>query len=225
MATPARGVPQGGGRKLGGEAPRAPFGPRRPAQTNQRRGPLVELPLSAAPRAGHAAPAVLGHAHGRVRELLKGPLQVVHGALPLGRELQSVVEVAVVDTSVICHVDHGTAHDGVHISRVEGGHQQVHVRLELPGLPELVREALDGHVGHAEERVEPHAKVRSQLGLVLGLERALVGRKEGAARVVHEVQARGPGLPAPVAQGVERLQGLDGVQEHPAAPLLLHVGG
>ncbi len=94
------------------------------------------------------------------------------------REIQHLVEIAVVNLAVPSHADQRPAHQAFHSGRIEVVHQQRHVRVVLALLLKKRREALDGHVGDSEQAIELDAEGFAQLFLVVGLQTFLRrGRK------------------------------------------------
>src|SRR5208337_3884327 len=135
-----------------------------------------------------AAEAVGRRRNPRVRERLE--LVPVPDRTRAGAEgnLEHLVEVAVVKTSVISHRDEASAHD----SRQRGGIEVVHEErrvLRLSTLPGEIRsKASNRHVGKREEPVKGNAESMAELVAVLRLELGFRRRKRRAHRVVDEVE-------------------------------------
>ena len=88
-----------------------------------------------------ADPARLEPARGR------GPARGGGAREGLDREVEHLVEVAVVERPVPADRDRVAAHEPRDRRRVEGRHQPLHVLLEVAALDEPVEEAVDRHVG------------------------------------------------------------------------------
>ena len=88
-------------------------------------------------------------------------------------------------------------------------------------------EAVDGHVGDADEPVEVDAVLLSQVFLVGRLELLLRGRQVHSGRVVHEIQPERAGsVPVvvdPVSPLVQHAEGGDAPPEDLVAPLSIDV--
>jgi hypothetical protein len=134
------------------------------------------------------------------------------------RQVEHLVEVAVVQRAVVANRERVAAHHPAGRGGVERRHQPLHVGVERAALLQELQEARDGHVGDRVERaeldvVEPrHLRFHSASSIAW-----LPGRKV-PDRVGHQVQQEARPRLA-VAQRVELLQRRDGLLEDAVAAL------
>ena len=114
----------------------------------------------------------------------------------LHRQLEHLVEVAVVERPVPGNRDRVAAHQASDRGRIEGAHEPLHVCLQIAALDEPVQETADRHVRQSEEAVERDAVLPGEPGLPVTLERRLRPWKEGSDRIAHEGQPALAGHPA-----------------------------
>jgi hypothetical protein len=106
----------------------------------------------------------------------------------LGTQVQSSVEVAVIDLAVPGHIDRVPAHKPAYRAGVEGMDEKLHVRGVLARLVQRVGKPLDWHVGDGVEGIEADSLVVLQAPTILVLQRGLRRRQTGSEGVVNQVQ-------------------------------------
>ena len=109
--------------------------------------------------------------------------------VPLGH-IQHLVEVTIVQITLIIHAQGIPAHHGFKIVAIVVVAQQLHVIVELVMRQQHRAEAADGHIGDGQQAVEAHAEALVQLAVVVRLQGRLRRRQMGAHRVVDQVQGQ-----------------------------------
>ena len=103
-------------------------------------------------------------------------------------QMDHLVEIAVVDSSLPVDADQRAAHDVRDCLWIEIIYQQLHVGFSFTASLEVVREAVDWEVGQCEELIECDSELVLELGSVLRLQGRLRGREKCSSRVVDEVE-------------------------------------
>src|SRR5262245_14212956 len=189
-----------------------------------RSGGRDEAPATARAGARGAAEAVRAGRDRLRLELGEGP-QVEDAARSAAeRELEHLVEVAVVERAVEAHRHRLATHELRHGAGIEVAHEQRHVLGRPPIALERVREALDRHVRQREQAPEADPEARAELRAVARLELGLRRRERGALRVVDEVELE-PRAGFAVAERAEAVQRGDAALEDAAAALRVDVLG
>jgi hypothetical protein len=104
------------------------------------------------------------------------------------RQVEHLVEVAVVQRAVPSHRQRGAAHDGVRRGRVEGTGEPVHVARIVAAVEQELEKTADGHVGDGEQTVEHHAVAVIQFATKARLQAVLRRWQEGAHGVVDQIE-------------------------------------
>ena len=112
---------------------------------------------------------------------------------PRQRQIEHLVEVAVIEVAAPVDRDEAAAHHAVEVVVAMGLAQQAHVAVELALRDQGRAEPLDRHVGKREQAVEFDSEFAAELAPVVGFERLLRRRQRRALRVVDEF-AVGPQL-------------------------------
>src|SRR3954451_20872585 len=173
-----------------------------------------------AARPRRTAQAVLAECDAAPKRGVEVETEDAEGPAPAAvcRELEHLVEVAIVDTPVVADTQQAAAHDALGRGRVERRRELVEVGLELTGLLEVQPEAVDRHVGDGVEAVERKAELRLQLSLVVGFERRLRRRQVRSDRVVDQIE-REPAPVDAVADRIETPHRFDALTEHAGTAL------
>src|SRR5262245_15623548 len=172
---------------------------------------------------GGAAEAVRSGRHGGAVER-RQVVQVPHRACPVPaeRQLQHLVEVAVVETSVVADADERPTHETVHRRGIEVVHEERHVALRRAPPGQLLREPVDRHVRDRQQAVEGDTEAVRQLAAVVGLELLLWRRQVRAHGIVDQVEPERRSR-RPVAEAVQQAQDADAALEHSRPALRVDV--
>src|SRR5256885_445336 len=103
------------------------------------------------------------------------------------RQIEHLVEVAVVEGAIPTHRDRIAAHDASRGSGVKGVGQPLHVLLVVAALQKKLEKSADRHVGDGIEMVELDAMASPEFFSKLRFGRLLVGREKGSCRIAHQV--------------------------------------
>jgi len=139
------------------------------------------------------------------------------------RQVEHLIEIAIVEIALPVDRDQAAAHDAVEIGVEVCVLQQLQVAVDLTPADEHRAEPLDRHVGEHEQAVEDDAVGLAKDALVFGLERRLRRRQRWALRIVDEVEDES--LVAAVAERIKPLQPADRSVEHALAALALDIVG
>src|SRR5262245_1881448 len=173
---------------------------------------------------GGAAVAVTGDADRAAGEIVIDQLRQMHAlaSAAFDRQVEQLVEVAIVDIAAIVERDQVATHHAVEVIVAVRLAQEPEVVVELALGDEHRAEPLDRHVGERVQAVEHDAVALAEHALVVGLEGELVGWQRRSLRIVDEVELE-PGLLASIAERVEALEAADRAVEHALAALPVHV--
>src|ERR1700683_1137236 len=116
------------------------------------------------------------------------------------RNLQHLVEIAVVEPPVPADAHEIAAHQRIDGRGVEVIYQQTHVRRMAASAVQLVGETRDRHVGDCQQAIEHDPEITRQLYAILPFKLGLRRRQRRANRVVHQIE---PQLAAPESGGVQ----------------------
>src|SRR5262245_15637136 len=130
-------------------------------------------------------------------------IRQVHAATPSPRhrQVEHLVEVAVVDVTAPVNRNQGAAHDVVEVGIEMSILEETEIAVEFACGDECRAKALNWHVGQNKELVENDVVLLAQYPLVIGLQRGLRGRERGALWVVNEVERKA--RIAPIAERIE----------------------
>ena len=92
------------------------------------------------------------------------------------RQVQHLVEIAVVDVALPVHRDQVPAHHRRQVLVPVRGLEQVHVGLELPLGQQLAAEPLDRHVGQSQQMIERDPVADRQFVFIRRFQIGLIGR-------------------------------------------------
>ena len=104
------------------------------------------------------------------------------------RQIEHLIEVAVVEGAIPTHGDRVAAHDPGRGSGIEGVGQSFHVLLVVAALQEKLEKPADRHIGDRIEMVELDAMASPEFFSKLRFDRLLLGREKGAYRIADEIQ-------------------------------------
>ena len=143
-------------------------------------------------------------------------------ASDLQRQVEHLIEVAVVDIALPVHGQQRAAHHRFQVGFQVGVLEQAHITAELALGNQRAAETLDRHIGEGVESVEVHAIILAKVAVVVFFEFRLSRRQRRALRVVHQIE-RLAAVWFAVAQRVEALQGADAGLEHAVTALAVDV--
>src|SRR5512147_1378385 len=123
------------------------------------------------------------------------------------RELEHLVEIAVVEPAVPSDREYGATHDTGGSRRIECIGEAVHIAGIVAALDKKLQKPADRHIGDRVEAVEYDAEPGEELPFEQGFRRLLFGRQECTDRVVDQVQ----GEPAPILSIPQTVQDADGL--------------
>src|SRR5713101_896138 len=134
--------------------------------------------------AGGAAVAVARDSNCLAFDLRFKQVREVHALAPLmlQREIEHLVEIAVIDIAAPIYRDQATTHDMLQIAIEMSVSQQIEVALELAFRDQDRAETLDRHVGEGEKPIEDDSVALTEHVLVVGFERLLRGRQDRPLR-------------------------------------------
>jgi len=142
-----------------------------------------------------------------------------------GREdFERLIEVAIVERAVVSDADEATAHQTLCVVRVEMIDEESHVGFVPAIAMKLVGEAFDRHVGDREQAIEDDPESTPEFIAILGLERFLGRREEGADGVVDQVESQ-LRFGSAIAERIQSLKGADAAVEDAAPTLLFDILG
>ena len=124
--------------------------------------------------------------------------------------VQHLVEITIVEITLIIHAYHGAAHQGRQGLAIVAVAQQLHVVVELIMGQQHRTETTDRHVGNRQQMIEAQTEMRHQFTLVVSLQRRLGRRQRRASGVINKVK----NLVVPVAFLVQALIHRCGVDGH-----------
>src|SRR5262245_51764740 len=131
---------------------------------------LRERPAAARPRPGRTAEAVRAGGDGLVPQRTD-VVQVPDGAgTSAHRELEHLIEVAIVEGPVPADAHQVAAHEPGHGGRVEVVHEESHVEIVLAGAQQLGSKTRDRHVAYGAQLMELDPEVPRQLRVVARFE-------------------------------------------------------
>ena len=112
---------------------------------------------------------------GPTREILDVPNG--SGTIPWFQfDIEHLVEIAVVELTVITNADQRAAHQAVDCARIEIPFQEIHIDAVLALAPQLFFEPVNGHVGDGQQVMELNSEALAKMLLVVGFELCL-GRR------------------------------------------------
>src|SRR6476659_1615701 len=207
--------------------------PRRPATGRGRSdagrialslGRLSERAAATRPLAGGASVAVAGNPDRLARDLGVEQVREVRPLAPIvfERQIQHLVEIAIVDIAPPIDGDEISAHHVLEIGVEMSVAQQIDVAIELSLGDKDRAEPLDGHVCKRIEPIELDAVTLAEHALVIGFQRLLRRRQRWPLRIIDKIEHK-PGFGPAIAQLVEALQAAQRTFEHPLATLAIHV--
>ncbi len=123
-------------------------------------------------------------------ELRRIKVADMSGRAMIHRQIEHLVEVAVVEGAVPAHRDRVAAHDAGRGSGIEGVGQSLHILLVVAALQEKLKKPADRHVGDRIEMVELDAMASPEFFSKLRFDGLLLGREKGSDRIADEVQRR-----------------------------------
>ena len=134
------------------------------------------------------------------------------------RQIEHLVEVAVVERAVPTYRDCISAHDAGRGSGIEGVGQSLHILLIVAALQEKLKKPTDRHVGDRIEVIELDAMASAEFFAKLRFDGFLLGGEKGSDWIADQVQdeaAIGTAIP----ESIQALQGLDGFFKDAFTPL------
>ena len=140
------------------------------------------------------------------------------------RQIEHLVEVAVVEGAIPAHGDRVAAHDTGRGSGIESAGQSFHILFVVAALQEKFEIPADRHVGDRIEMVEFDAMASPEFLSKLHFNRFLLGREKGSHGITHEIQ-RQPAARLAVAELIEKAKRLDRLLKHALASLRIGLAG
>ena len=139
------------------------------------------------------------------------------GGAMIHRQIEHLVEVAVVEGTIPTHGDCVAAHDTGRGSGVEGVGQSLHILFVVAALQEKLKKPADRHVGDRIKVVELDAMTSPEFFSKLRFDRLLPGREEGSYRIADQVQGKTT-IGTAIPECIQELQGLDGLLKDSFTP-------
>jgi len=159
-----------------------------------------------------------------LRELNRVEVADISGRALAHRQIQHLVEVAIVESSIPADRDGVAAHHAGGGSRIEGVGQSLHILLVIAALHEKLKKPADRHVGDRIEVVERNAVPGQEFFPELRFDGLLLGWEKGACRIVDEIE-REPTARLSVAEPIEQPQRLDRLFKNALASLRIGLTG
>ncbi len=157
-------------------------------------------------------------------ELRRIKVADMSGRAMVHRQIEHLVEVAVVQRAIPAHGDRVAAHDTGRGSRIEGVGQSFHILFVVAALHQKFKKPADRHIGDRIEMVELDTMASPEFFSKLRLDRLLLGREKRAYRIAHEIQ-RQPAARLSVAELVEESERLDRFLKYAIAALRIGLVG
>ena len=142
----------------------------------------------------------------------------ISGGTMVDRQIEHLVEVAVVEGAIPAHGDRVAAHDAVRGSGVEGVSQSFHILLVVAALQEKLKKSADRHVGDRIEMIELDVMASPEFFSKLRFDGLLLRREKGSYRIADQVQGEAA-IGTAIPECIQELQGLDGFLKDSCAPL------
>ena len=146
------------------------------------------------------------------------------GRAMVHRQIEHLVEVAVVESPVPAHRDCVTAHHAGCGSGVEGVGQSLHIWLVVAALQEKLKKSADRHIGDCIEMVELDSMPSPQFFTKLRFDGLLLGGEKGSYRIADEIQGQ-PAVRLAIAESIEKAKRLDRFFKHALASLRIGLAG
>src|SRR5688572_62249 len=124
------------------------------------------------------------------------------GGAMIHRQIEHLVEVAVVESAIPAHRDCVAAHDTGCGRGIEGVGQSFHILFVVATLHQKFKKSADRHVGDRIEMVELDTMTSPEFFSKLRLDRLLLGREKRSYRIAYEIQ-RQPAVWLAVTELVE----------------------
>src|SRR5437870_5929611 len=140
------------------------------------------------------------------------------------RQIEHLVEVAVVEGAIPAHGDRVAAHDAGRGSGIEGVGQSFHILLIVAALQEKLKKPADRHIGDRIEMVELDTMTSQEFFAKLRFDGLLLGREKGSYRITDEIQ-RQPTARLAVAEPIEEAKRLDRSLKDTLASLRIGLAG
>lgn len=109
------------------------------------------------------------------------------GRTMIHRQIEHLVEVAIVNGAIPAYGDRIAAHDTSRGSGIEGVGQSFHVLLVIAALEEKLKKPADRHVGDRIEMVELDTMASQEFFSKLCFNGLLPGREKSSYRIAHEI--------------------------------------
>jgi hypothetical protein len=104
------------------------------------------------------------------------------------RQIEHLIEVAIVDAAVPADRERVPAHDAGRRGRIKRVGQALHIALIIPTLEQEFQEAADWHIGNRIEMIEADAIVTQEFSPKLRFNGLLFRRQKCPHRIVHQIQ-------------------------------------